>query len=135
MSTNRRNFLKKAAITAPGIALIGTAQGMHGAVSYNEPEEVIADHNHDNGWINARDCGASGSTFRTNAITKAGSKQITVADVSDFKVGQGIMVSKCNIRYESVRMWSVGIPYASLIMRKPENSFEMRGYDGFQEAG
>ena len=28
MKTNRRNFLKKAAITAPGVVLIGTAQGI-----------------------------------------------------------------------------------------------------------
>ena len=129
MNTDRRNFLKKAAITAPGMALIGTAKGMQGAVKYNEPEEVIADHSHDNGWLNARDCGASGSTFQTNAATRSGSKQITAVNVGDFKVGQGVMVSKCNIRYESVRMWSVGIPYITH-MRKPENSFEMRGYDG-----
>ena len=41
MVRNRRNFLKKAAITAPGIALIGTAQGMSGRGILNEPEQLL----------------------------------------------------------------------------------------------
>jgi len=41
-----------------------------------------------NAWLNVRDFGASGSTFETTAATTSGSKQITVAKVGDFKVGQ-----------------------------------------------
>ncbi|MFA5190728.1 MAG: hypothetical protein WC740_08380 [Verrucomicrobiia bacterium] len=79
-------------------------------------------------WINARDLGASGSKFETTAKTTDGSKQITVANVGDFKVGQGVMVSKCNIRYTPTQLWGTGEPYRN---RKPvENSVEVRGYDG-----
>lgn len=79
-------------------------------------------------WLNARDCGASGSKFETTAATTDGSKQITVADVGDFQVGQGVMVSKCNIRFTPTQMWGTGEPYRN---SKPvENSLEVRGYDG-----
>lgn len=79
-------------------------------------------------WLDARECGASGSQFETTAATTDGSKQITVADVGDFQVGQGVMVSKCNIRYTPTQMWGTGEPYRN---SKPvENSVEVRGYDG-----
>jgi hypothetical protein len=55
--------------------------------------------------------------------------QITGEDIGDFKVGQGVMVSKCNIRYERIQMWGKGIPYVTH-QRKVENSVEVRGYDG-----
>lgn len=129
MSTSRRSFLKTAAVTAPGMALIGTASGVPGNDFSNLADKVISDHTNDFGWLNARDCGASGSTFRTTASVKNGSNQITVADVGDFKVGQGVMVSKCNIRYERTKMWSTGIPYVTH-QRQPGDSFEVRGYDG-----
>ncbi|MCX6898062.1 MAG: hypothetical protein NT105_05105 [Verrucomicrobia bacterium] len=78
--------------------------------------------------LNARDCGASGSKFETVAATTDGSKQITVKDVGDFKVGQGVMVSKCNIRYSRTQLWGTGEPYYNT---KPLNdSVEVRGYDG-----
>lgn len=79
-------------------------------------------------WLNVRDFGASGSKFETTAATADGSKQITVANVGDFQVGQGVMVSKCNIRYTPTQMWGTGEPYRN---SKPvENSVEVRGYDG-----
>jgi len=78
--------------------------------------------------LNARDFGASGSKFETTAATTDGSKQITVKNVGDFKVGQGVMVSKCNIRYSRTQLWGTGEPYYN---SKPlENSVEVRGYDG-----
>ena len=127
MNTNRRSFLKKTAVTAPGIALISNAQ-IPVTGKFAQPEEAISDHSHEDGWLNARECGASGSIFQTTAAAKNGSKKITVTDVGDFKVGQGIMVSKCNIRYESIRMWGTGARYRN---SKPvNNSVEMRGYDG-----
>ncbi|MBI5684346.1 MAG: hypothetical protein HZC54_04640 [Verrucomicrobia bacterium] len=80
------------------------------------------------GWLNARDCGASGSRFETTATTTEGLKQITVKNVGDFKVGQGVMVSKCNIRYSRIQLWGTGEPYYN---SKPLNdSVEVRGYDG-----
>src|SRR5208337_4672307 len=79
-------------------------------------------------WVNARDFGASGSAFETTAVTTAGSKQITVANVGDFKVGQGVMVSKCNVRLTRMQLSGAGHNFFS---RKPVgNSVEVRGYDG-----
>ena len=43
------------------------------------------------GWLNAKDFGASGSPFQTTAAVTAGSKQITVAEVGDFNIGQGVL--------------------------------------------
>jgi hypothetical protein len=78
--------------------------------------------------INACDCGASGSKFETTAATADGSKQIAVKNAGDFKVGQGVMVSKCNIRYSRIQLWGTGEPYYNT---KPLNdSVEVRGYDG-----
>ena len=70
MATNRRSFLKKAAITAPGVALLGT--GMSGNDSIIIPETINENLKKDYGWLDVRDCGASGSTFRTAAVTKSG---------------------------------------------------------------
>lgn len=79
-------------------------------------------------WLDVRDCGASGSMLETTAATVDGSNQITVADVSDFKVGQGVMVSKCNIRFTTTQLWGTGEPYRN---SKPlEKSVDVRGYDG-----
>ena len=129
MTTSRRNFLKKAAVTAPGIALISNAQ-IPVTGKFANPEEAISDHSHEDGWLNARECGASGSTYQTTAAAKNGSKQITVADVGDFKVGQGIMVSKCNIRYETGVVWSAGL-YNRM---QAEDSFEISGYEGSKDS-
>ena len=80
------------------------------------------------GWLNVRDMGASGSKYETTAATGEGSKQITVANVGDFKVGQGVMVSKSNIRYTPTQLWGTGERYKN---SKPlANSVEVRGYDG-----
>ena len=127
MNTGRRNFLKKAAVTAPGVALISTAHGFDRAGTLKEPDQPVPDY-FDDGWLNVRNCGASGSKFQTTAATKSGSNQITLVDVGDFKVGQGVMVSKCNIRYERIQMWGTGERYRN---SKPvNNSVEVRGYDG-----
>lgn len=79
-------------------------------------------------WLNARDFGASGSKFETPATTTAGSNQITVADVGDFQVGQGVMVSKCNIHYNRKALFGPRDKYAS--NRPAEGEVEVRGYDG-----
>ena len=80
------------------------------------------------GWLNARDFGASGSQFETAATTVAGSNQITVKDPGDFKVGQGVMISRCNIRYLLPRVWGPGEPYSHCKPLTDEAQF--RGYDG-----
>ncbi len=79
-------------------------------------------------WLNAKDCGASGSKYETAASTEAGSRRITVADAGDFAVGQGVMVSKANIRYLPTKLWGACQTYRN---SKPVNgSVEIRGYDG-----
>jgi hypothetical protein len=77
--------------------------------------------------LNVHDCGASGSAFETTASTTAGSKQITVKNVGDFKVSQGVMVSRCNIRYVNPTLWGPGEPY---IGASKDTGLEIRGYDG-----
>ncbi|MCX6910538.1 MAG: hypothetical protein NTY01_21190 [Verrucomicrobia bacterium] len=63
-------------------------------------------------WLNAQDFGASGSKFETSATTIPGSKQITVAKVGDFKVGQGVMVSKANPHFAEGKLWGPRKDYA-----------------------
>ena len=80
------------------------------------------------GWLNVRHYGASGSAFETVAETTVSSSQVTVKNVGDFKVGQGVMISKCRPRY------------AGLSLRGPESYYrgskpahgviELRGFDG-----
>lgn len=81
------------------------------------------------GWLNAREFGASGSDFHTTATVTAGEKQITVADPGDFAVGQGIMLSKCHPRIEAARMWGPGTTYAKLSGKPPKDIIDLRGYD------
>jgi hypothetical protein len=129
MNRSRRDFLRKAAATAPAVAMSGTAAAFAGQDNnmHNNPLGIQEKAN--NGWLNVRDFGASGSTFRTTAVTKSGFNQITVEDAGDFKVGQGVMVSKCNIRYTPTRLQSHGVPYLTT-SRPLNNSVEVRGYDG-----
>jgi hypothetical protein len=84
------------------------------------------------GWLNARDCGASGSNFQTTAAATAGSRRIVVANVGDFKPGQGVMVSKCNIHYprhdQDNTLWG---PHDRRAAFRPlRGEVEVRGYDG-----
>lgn len=80
------------------------------------------------GWLDAREFGVSGSKFETIGTTTNGSKLITVKDAGDFRVGQGVMVSRCNIHYTPTQLWGTGLPYYN---RKPlNNSVEVRGFDG-----
>ncbi|MBI2301652.1 MAG: right-handed parallel beta-helix repeat-containing protein, partial [Armatimonadetes bacterium] len=48
-------------------------------------------------WLDAREVGASGSSYTTTAVTAAGSNQVTVQDPGDFRPGQGVMISRCNV--------------------------------------
>ena len=89
------------------------------AVTYGQP---------DTNWLSVRDFGASGSTFHTTATTAVDSKQITVAEVGDFEVGQGVMVSKCNIHYNRMALFGPRIKRSA--NRPLEGEVEVRGYDG-----
>ena len=90
--------------------------------------EQAALHPSQPGWLNVKDFGASGSLFETIASATAGSKQIVVKDMGDFKVGQGVMVSKCNVRYGRSAVRGPGEPYRE--HRPMEGLMELRGFDG-----
>jgi len=78
-------------------------------------------------WINVRDVGASGSDSETIATTTEGSAEIVVADVGDFQVGQGVMVSRSFVRYVDAQVWGPTIGKRHELT--PEEA-ELRGYDG-----
>jgi hypothetical protein len=79
-------------------------------------------------WLSVAECGASGSTFETTATTTEGSKEIVVADVGDFQVGQGVTVSKCNLHFTGGVLWGPRPNHAA--NRPLGDSAEFRGYDG-----
>jgi hypothetical protein len=79
-------------------------------------------------WINVADCGASGSRYETTASTTAGSRQATVANAGDFRPGQGLMISGCNVRYTRKSLWGPRAKYAA--NRPLADEVEVRGYDG-----
>lgn len=79
-------------------------------------------------WLNVKEFGASGSVFETTAKVTAGSNKIIVADAGDFKVGQEVYVTKCNIRYVRPLLMGPGEPYST--SRPAGDAVEIRGYDG-----
>ncbi|MCC7495509.1 MAG: right-handed parallel beta-helix repeat-containing protein [Fimbriimonadaceae bacterium] len=79
-------------------------------------------------WLNAADLGASGSAFTTTATTTAGAKDITVADIGDLKVGQGVMISRCLVRYTNPKLWGPRAKYGA--SQPLGDKVEIRGYDG-----
>jgi hypothetical protein len=81
-------------------------------------------------WLDVRECGASGSGFKTTASTTAGSTRVTVRDVGDFQVGQGVMLSRCNPRCTMQTIW--GPTGVVAWGTKLDGKAEIRGYDGSQ---
>ena len=82
------------------------------------------------GWLNVKDFGASGSAFTTTATTTAGSEEVIVKDVGDFKADQWVSISKCNIRYDRALLCGPGSPYRD---KAPlGDAVDIRGYDGSQ---
>lgn len=86
-----------------------------------EPEEL---------WLNARDCGASGSEYATTASITQGEKTITVAAPGDFQVGQGVMLSQAAPRIVLSQVW--GPRHEVAWGRTPKGEVDIRGYDGSQ---
>jgi hypothetical protein len=80
-------------------------------------------------WVNALDYGASGSKSETIVTTTSGSNQITVADPSDFRVGQGVMISKCDPHYLNKQLRGLSGMYQ--LEKTPfDDVVELRGFDG-----
>ncbi|MBM3475686.1 MAG: hypothetical protein FJX75_20670 [Armatimonadetes bacterium] len=82
----------------------------------------------DDSWLSIAECGASGSTFETTANATEGSKEIVVADVADFRVGQGVTVSKCNLHFTGGVLWGPRPKHAA--SRPLGEAAQFRGYDG-----
>ncbi|HPA16312.1 MAG TPA: hypothetical protein PLU30_01100 [Verrucomicrobiae bacterium] len=78
-------------------------------------------------WLNVGDLGVSGSSFETTVATVADSRQITVAKVGDFRVGQGITLSRCNPHFEHCVLKPPDNPYGTDPLG---DAAELRGYDG-----
>jgi len=81
------------------------------------------------GWLNVRECGASGSAFQTTAVTTAGSREITVATGGDFQVGQGVMLSKCHPHICDDRLWGPKTTYGAKSGRRLKGLIDIRGLD------
>ncbi|MFA6471667.1 MAG: hypothetical protein WCU00_06460, partial [Candidatus Latescibacterota bacterium] len=80
-------------------------------------------------WINAMDFGASGSELETTATTVAGSTEIVVKNPEYFKVGQGVMISKCDPHY--IRKELRGLTGMYNLVKIPfDDVVELRGFDG-----
>lgn len=79
-------------------------------------------------FLDVRETGASGSKFNTTASIAAGSKAITVADPGDFKAGQGVMLSRANIRFSNPVLWGPKAKYAA--SKPADDLVQLRGYDG-----
>ena len=78
--------------------------------------------------LSVSECGASGSQFQTAAVATAGSNVITVTDPGDFKVGQGVMLSRVNPHYRSGTLWG---PKKEYVKSAPlKDLVQIRGYDG-----
>ena len=81
-------------------------------------------------WLDARECGASGSEYSTMASTTQGAKTIAVTDVGDFQAGQGVMLSECNPRITLQQVW--GPRHVVAWGKSLGDKAEIRGYDGSQ---
>jgi hypothetical protein len=80
------------------------------------------------GWLNVKKFGATGSVFETTAKATAGSNKVIVTVAGDFKVGQEVAVTRCNIRYMRPLLMGPGEPYST--SRPLGDAVEIRGYDG-----
>ena len=113
--------MKSLSALVVGIAACVLTSGTCGAA----PEPGIPDL-----WLNVRDCGASGSEYSTTAATTKGEKTITVAEIGDFQVGQGVMLSKAAPRIVLQQIW--GPRHKVAWGKPPKGKVELRGYDGSQ---
>lgn len=95
--------------------------GTRGLDHYNDLSKA------NSSWINVKDMGASGSAYETTAVTQAGGKAITVEEVGDFTVGQGVIVSKCHPHYKDASFWG---PEAWNNKQPLDGVAELRGFDG-----
>lgn len=78
-------------------------------------------------FLNAKDFGASGSTFATQARSEAGSKVYTFAQLGDFQVGQEVELRGCNPYLASFHIWG---PYKRATYEEEvTDQAQVRGWD------
>ena len=87
------------------------------------------------GFLNARDFGASGSEYKTTAHATAGSNLFVLDDVGDFKVGDEVYITGSNIHFEATVLFER--KDMKVLNRRPWHHcqelldrVELRGYDG-----
>lgn len=78
------------------------------------------------GWLNAVDCGVSGSEFETRGSIKAGANAITVDDPGDFRVGQEVTISRCHIHHYGM-VYNDREPYLGHNQTPLTDEVEIRG--------
>jgi hypothetical protein len=76
--------------------------------------------------LNVRNHGVVGTNFETTAKTTAGSKDMVVASPGDLRVGQQLLLSKCNPKFVNARLRGPRWPST----KAPTDEVELRGYDG-----
>ncbi|MBE6777981.1 MAG: hypothetical protein E7541_01170 [Ruminococcaceae bacterium] len=90
-------------------------------------------------YLNARDFGATGSTFETTAQAVAGEASLILADVGDFEAGNEVILVGCHVSYPSPTLHQQRdlspINPRPWKHRQPlDGRVELRGYDGSQGA-
>lgn len=81
---------------------------------------------HVSGEINAQGCGASGSEFQCCGVIRAGSNEVVVEDIGDFRPGQWVTVSGCYVHYYGT-LYNTAEPYLARNQRTLEDEVELRG--------
>jgi len=81
-----------------------------------------------NSWINATEFGASGSEFESIGKIFAGSNEIILENIGDFKVGQEVNISHCNPHYYGT-VYNAAEPSFAKNQSPLENELELRGLD------
>jgi len=89
------------------------------------------------GYLNARDFGASGSEYETAAKSTKGSNRFELADIGDFEVGNEVLLTRCNVRENTAVLFTRRDRSAKnprpWVHRVPLNDrVEIEGYDGSQ---
>jgi len=79
-------------------------------------------------WINAIDCGASGSEFQSVGTISSESNEITVEEVGDFQVGQWVTIYHCNPHYYGM-VYNEAEPYLAKNQTPLKDELELRGLD------
>lgn len=79
-------------------------------------------------WIDASDYGATGSTFTSEGTMHAGSDELELRDIGDFKPGQWITAQGCFYHTYGM-LYNQAAPYLGKNQRKLDGEIEIDGLD------